>query len=83
MKIINKILLTALLFLFVFSDKVFCASAYLEGENVTPKPTFLDDFDASLLMANWYKIVLIVVAIVCFVGFIFSNAKKNEKNGNK
>lgn len=79
MKNIYKILTTTFIFAFLLSNKVFCANAYLEGNNATPEPSFLDNFDASLLMANWYKIVLIVVAVVCFVGFIVSNAKKSNK----
>ncbi len=84
MKRIKKILLSAFLFAFAICDKVFCANAYLEGEEATPAPSsFLDNFDASLIMANWYKIVLIIVAVVCTIGFIVSNFKKQDKNSNE
>ena len=80
MKLLNKIVLAFTVVFIGISDKVFCASAYLEGEQSTPKPSsFLDNFDASLIMANWYKIVLIVVAVICTIGFIVSNVKKSDK----
>lgn len=82
MKLIKKILLVVLPFVAVLSDKVFCASAYLEGQEPKQDPSFLDNLDASLIMANWYKIVLIIVAIVCTVGFIVANLKKSDKNSN-
>jgi hypothetical protein len=36
-------------------------------------------------MANWYKIILIAVAIVCCAGFIVSNVRKNfnKKSNDK
>ena len=83
MRFIKKILFIAFLCVISFSDKAFCAGAYLEGSEPTQEPSILDNFDASLIMANWYKIVLIVVAIVCTVGFIVSNLRKNKKSGNK
>ncbi len=73
MKKLSRIFYSIIFFTMLLSDKVFADSAYLEGE-LTPEPTSaLDNFDARVLMASWYKIILIVVAVLCCVGFIVSN----------
>lgn len=73
MKKISKIFYAIIFSFILISDKVYADSAYLEGDK-TPEPSNgLDAFDARLLMTNWYKIVLIVVAVLCCIGFIVSN----------
>ncbi len=52
--------------------KVCAATAHLEGEETTA-PSALDGIDASFLMENWYKFVLVLVAAGCLAGFIISN----------
>ena len=54
------------------SVKVFAATAHLEGEEAAV-PSVLDSIDASFLMANWYNLILILVAAGCLAGFIISN----------
>lgn len=64
-----------------FSQKVF-AEAYLEGENEKGK-SLLENIDSSLIMANWYKIIIIAVAILCVLGLIISNIVWYIKKRNK
>ena len=64
-------------------DKVF-AVAYLEGdEKLGESKSFLDGLDSNIIMANWYKIVLLVVGVLCIVGLIISNIKWYRKKRNK
>lgn len=65
-------------FISVFSIKVFAATAHLEGEEA-PVPSVLDGMDASFLMANWYKLILALVAAGCLAGFIISNIHHYRK----
>lgn len=63
-------------------DKVF-AVAYLEGdEALNESKSFLDGLDSNMIMANWYKIVLIVVGVLCVIGLIVGNVKwfRNRRN---
>lgn len=85
MKRINKFFIFINMILMLITHNVFAASAYLEGEEIEQGTSFLDNFDAALLMANWYKIILIAVAIVCCAGFIVSNVRKNfnKKSNDK
>ena len=71
-----RLSLLAAVFISVFSIKVFAATAHLEGEK-TAAPSALDGIDASFLMANWYKFVL--VAAGCLAGFIISNLHHYRK----
>ncbi len=47
--------------------------AFAEGEESVSK------IDANFLMGNFYKIILIVVAIGCVAGLIYSNIKSRKK----
>lgn len=55
--------------------------AHLEGsENAS---SFLSQLNGDYLMANWYKIVLAVVFVVCATGLIVGNIRyfvKKRKN---
>ncbi len=73
-----RLSLLAAVFISVFSIKVFAATAHLEGEK-TAAPSVLDGIDASFLMANWYKLVLVLVAAGCLAGFIISNLHHYRK----
>lgn len=73
MKKISKIFYTIVFSSMLISDKVYADYAYLEGEATPEASTVFDSFDARLLMANWYKIILIAVAVLCCIGFIVSN----------
>lgn len=82
MKPFNKAIISFLLFINSISCTAF-AQAYLEGDETFESSGFLDGLDASLIMANWYKIVLIIVAVLCVIGLITSNViwyKKNKSN---
>ena len=52
-------------------------AARLEGE-ATEAPSVTGGFNAEMLMGNWYRIVLIVVAVGCIAGLIYSNIKKKK-----
>ena len=67
---------------FPFSQKVF-AEAYLEGEELEKSKSILENIDSALIMANWYKIVIIVVAILCVLGLVTSNIVWYIKKRNK
>ncbi len=56
---------------------LFAFAARLEGET-TAAPSVFDGINSEMLMGNWYKIVLIVVAAGCVAGLIYSNIKKNK-----
>lgn len=66
---------------FSFTQKVF-AEAYLEGELEEGK-SFFEKIDSSLIMANWYKIVIIAVAILSVLGLVISNIVWYIKKRNK
>lgn len=83
MKNIKKIFATLFIVINVVSCRIFAESAFLEGdEALNKKPSILDGLDSSIIMANWYKIVLIIVALLCIVGFIVGNViwAKNRRN---
>lgn len=56
---------------------LFAFAARLEVET-TAAPSVFDGINSEMLMGNWYKIVLIVVAAGCVAGLIYSNIKKNK-----
>ena len=66
---------------FCFFQTVF-AEAYLEGDEAANAKSFFDGIDSSLIMANWYKIVLIIVGILCVIGLIVSNVRWYLKKRN-
>lgn len=71
--------------LFVISsvfEKVF-AEAYLEGDEFAKGKSILDSLDSSLLMSNWYKIVFIIVGLLCIIGLIVGNIRWFLKKRNK
>ncbi len=83
MKKISKIFAFLCIAINVISCRIFAASAYLEGDEALEEvPSFLDELDSAIIMANWYKIVLVVVAVLCVVGLITGNILwiKNKRN---
>ncbi len=66
----------------LITQKVF-AEAYLEGDEFEKGKSFLENLDSTLIMANWYKIVIIAVAILCVSGIIISNIVWYIKKRNK
>ncbi len=82
MKNLKKLVISIFVFLNIISCTVL-AEAYLEGDEALEGSGFLDGLDSTLIMANWYKIVLIIVAVLCFCGLLTSNIiwyKKNKRN---
>lgn len=58
----------------LFADKFipyFVKIAHLEGEETSSG--VLDGLNSDIIIANWYKIVLVAVAIGCVAGLIYSN----------
>lgn len=54
----------------LITGRIFFAKlAHLEGE----ESSVLDGLNSDMIIANWYKIVLVAVAIGCVVGLIYSN----------
>jgi hypothetical protein len=85
MKAIKKILFGIVAVIFMISQNVFAATAHLEGETEEETKSFLDGLDSATIMANWYKIIIIAVCVLCVIGIITSNIiwlvkiKKNKK----
>ena len=82
MKRIKSFFLMIIMFLNFLPYRVF-AEAYLEGDEQLEDSGFFDGIDSNALMANWYKIVLVVVAVLCIIGLIACNIswyKKNKRN---
>ena len=82
MKVVFRVIRFCAIYLILNLGNVF-ATAHLEGEETEKKPSIFDKIDSDLLMANWYKIVLIGVSVLCVIGLIVSNIiwiKKNKRN---
>lgn len=79
----KKIILSICFIFMSLFDKVF-ATAYLEDDGgLGNKSSFFDNIDSDLIMANWYKFVLIIVAVLCVIGLIVSNVMWFIKKRNK
>lgn len=84
MKRFAKIISVVSLCVFLLSVQVFAATAHLEGsEGDSNKISLFENLDSSVIMANWYKIALIAVAVLCVAGLIFSNIMWIVKKRNK
>lgn len=82
MKLYKKIIASIIFVLLTFPQKVF-AEAYLEGDLPEENSSFLDGIDSQMLMANWYKIIIILVISLCVIGLVVSNIIWFRKNRNK
>lgn len=82
MKKLKSLFAYALFIVLLFPQKVF-AEAYLEGDEVEESKSFLDGLDSDIIMANWYKYVIIAVVILCVIGLIVSNIIWYVKKRNK
>ncbi len=84
MSYIKKIIISSVFAITLSAQNVFAATAHLDDGTVAKEPSFFDQIDSSMVMANWYKIILVGVAILCVIGIIISNVvwliKKNKKN---
>lgn len=49
----------------------FVKTAHLEGEETSSG--VIDGLNSDIIIANWYKIVLVAVAVGCIAGLIYSN----------